>query len=81
MKSFKNKVEVEFYPDAVDIAEAFWSMEAEEQCYFFEHLYRISGHHLPMQLQHVVDHDCFSTGAKMAMSYIGDYAVAETAFK
>jgi alpha-amylase/alpha-mannosidase (GH57 family) len=74
MKSFKNRVDAEYYPDALDIAEAFWSMEEEEQCYFFEHLYQIAGSKLAQQLQFVVDSEFFSVEAAMALSTIGDYS-------
>ena len=75
MKTFKSKVEAEFNPDAIDIAEAFWEMNAEEQCYFFEHLYHISGGgSLSQQMQGVIDDDAFSHEAKMCLLVIGDYA-------
>jgi len=74
MKTFKNTVEVEYYPDAGDIADAFWDMCDEEQCYFFDRLYKIAGHKLAFQMQNVIDSEFFTLEAKMAMSIIGDYS-------
>ena len=64
----------EFNPDAKEIAEIFWEMDDEEQCYFFEHLSKISGGKLAMQLEFVRDSKFFTNDAKKAMQLIGDYA-------
>ncbi len=64
----------EFTPDANEIAEIFWEMTSEEQCYFFEHLGAISGNKLYFQLQAVRDSEFFSAKVKSTMSTIGDYS-------
>ena len=71
----KFKVEAEFQPSAIDIAEAFWGMHAEEQCCFFKHLYSIAGgQFLSQQMQSVIDNRDFSHEAKMCLAVIGDYS-------
>ena len=74
MKAFKNTVEVEYYPDANDIADAFWDMDDEEQCYFFDRLYKLAGHKLAFQMQSVIDSEFFTLDAQRAMNIIGDYS-------
>ena len=77
MKTFTRHIECEFYPDAHEVAEAFWSMGAEEQCAFFQHLNEISGSHLEMQLQYVIDSEFFNEKVKKVMTLIGDYSNVE----
>ena len=78
MKTFKTTVEAEFHPDAIEVAEAFWSMCEEEQCYFFEHIHKIAGHKLAIQLQYVIDSKFFTPEAKAVMGMIGDYSKWKT---
>lgn len=75
MRNVKRTTEVEVHLSACELAQVFWAMDAEEQGIFFDELYEVSGHKLAMQLQYVIDNECFSLKAKMAMDMIGSYSV------
>lgn len=68
------ETEIDVHLSACELAQVFWAMDAEEQCAFFDKLYHIAGHKMAMQLQAVIDNECFSLKAKIAMDMIGNYS-------
>lgn len=70
-RNLKGWVEYEIHPSADDLAEVFWSMDAEEQAFFFSKLGEKE--ELPMQLQYVTDNEYLSESGRRAMGLIGQF--------
>jgi len=72
-QTIKRIVDYEVQPTPDELAEVFWSMDAEEQARFFHRLYEVSEYRLGMQLIYVVNHPTFTLGAQSVMRQIGEY--------
>lgn len=68
---------IEVRPTAQELACVFWAMNCEEQADFFNALGEISGHLLPMQLQHVTDASNLKSSGRDLMYWIGKYSNTE----
>ena len=61
-------------PEAAELAEVFWGMDADEQAIFFSQRGEKAKHMIVFQLQAVTDSDHLTIDGRYAMSMIGDYA-------
>lgn len=71
-KKFTVHTTVTITPTPREIAEAFWDLDARQQATFFDHLQKISGGSLTLQMAYASDH--FTADAKLAVRTIGEYA-------
>lgn len=69
---YQHKQDIPIEIDGPTLADLFWDMDAEEQARFFNRM----GHYqkLPMQLQHVTDHEKLAGAGRAAMKRIGEYS-------
>lgn len=74
MNKLNRTITVEVTPTAKEIAECFWSMDAEGQCEFFNHLSEVSEGRMPFQLQAVTDEESLTFNGRYIMQLMGDYA-------
>lgn len=74
MRTIKTSAQVEIRPSPEELADVFWSMDADEQAFFFNRLGESSRARLCFQLQYVTDSDCLDEAGRYAMQKIGEYS-------
>jgi hypothetical protein len=74
--NIQKTISVEFELSPEELAETFWSMNSDDQCFFFKRIYEIiqTSNSFDLQMSKVANSQFITDGALSIMRSIGDQA-------